>query len=107
MNKRFYGSTVATSSSPMARYLIVVAATVAMLVISTGPVPAAAQEHHHYKLIDIGTFGGPNNQGSLSGTGNYLINNRGMVTGSADTLVPDPFPPPFCFADCLVTHVFR
>jgi probable HAF family extracellular repeat protein len=78
-----------------------------MLVISVRPVPAAAQEHHHYKLIVLGTLGGPNDQGSESGTGNYLINNRGMVTGSADTLVPDPFPAACFFGDCLVAHVFR
>ena len=94
--------------APLGRYLLAVGATVGLLVTSALPVNAAPPPHHHYKLIVLGTLGGPNNEGSESGTGNYLINNRGMVTGSADTLVPDPFPP-FCFfvPDCLVAHVFR
>jgi probable HAF family extracellular repeat protein len=111
MNKRFYGSTVAIALSPMARYLIVVAAAVAMLVISAEPVPAAAQEHHHYKLIDIGTFGGPQsyvNPGSGNETNNeaMVLNSGGSVTGSADFSTPDPFPT-FCFnEDCFTAHAF-
>src|SRR5215472_3333538 len=93
--------------STLTNTLLGVSATVGLLVTSAIPVRAIAQEHHHYKLIVLGTLGGPSDQGSEGGTGNYLINNRGMVTGSADTLVPDPFPG-FCFfEDCLVTHVFR
>jgi probable HAF family extracellular repeat protein len=82
-----------------------------MLVISAGPVPAAAQEHHHYKLIDIGTFGGPQsevNPGSGNETGNYamVLNSGGSVTGLAETSTPDPFFPD-CFTDnCVIAHTF-
>ena len=59
------------------------------------PVSLAAQDkqdhhhkHHHYKLVDIGTFGGPasyiNNAAAL-GAPNQ-INNRGAVVGSAGSL---------------------
>src|SRR5712692_3092591 len=63
---------------------------------------------HHYKLIDIGTFGGP--QSSVTGEGNggsRVLNNHGTLTGYADTSTPDPFPD-FCFnEDCFVTHAFQ
>jgi probable HAF family extracellular repeat protein len=67
----------------LARYLIVVGATVAMLVISAGPVPAAAHEHHHYKLIVIGTLGGPY---SSSPT----LNASGVTVGWSATTIPMP-----------------
>src|SRR5215469_7297691 len=52
------------------------------------------QKHHHYKLIDIGTFGGP-----TSGTQDELkvLNRRGMVAGFADTATLDPNYPNSCF----------
>jgi probable HAF family extracellular repeat protein len=68
--------------------------------------------HHHYKLIDMGTFGGPQsyvNAGSGNEFGNFaqILNNRGTLTGSADTSTPDPFPS-FCFNDdCFVSHTFE
>jgi len=55
------------------------------------PVRLAAQDnrdphhkHHHYKLIDVGTFGGPNTNLITQGVGAQILNNRGIVTGSAD-----------------------
>ena len=68
--------------------------------------------HHHYKLIDMGTFGGPqsyldrDNGFEISGS-SPLLTNGGAVTGFADTNTPDPFAPNFCFEDCYVTHVFQ
>lgn len=42
--------------------------------------------HHHYKVVDLGTFGGPQ-----SGTQDELqvLNRRGMVAGGADTSIPN------------------
>jgi len=70
--------------------------------------------HHRYKLIDLGTFGGPRSYfspGSGNDIGQYshVLNERGEVAGLANTALPDPFPP-FCFdleGDCLVTHAFE
>ena len=73
------------------------------------PVCAAAQDnpsphhrsrHHQYKLIDLGTFGGPN---SYVPSLEVSINSQGTVIMQADTNIPDPFYPN-CFQDCLVNH---
>jgi probable HAF family extracellular repeat protein len=93
-------------------------AAATLLVISVLPNYLAAQgnetgksQHHHYKLVDIGTFGGPQshvNPGSGNDTGNYasVLNSRGEVVGWAETSTPDPFPA-FCFSDdCFVAHAF-
>jgi probable HAF family extracellular repeat protein len=65
-------------------------------------------QHHQYKLIDIGTFGGPNSRVPL---GEFVlvfpavINNHGAVVGGADTSSPDPY----CLdgAECYVAHAFQ
>src|SRR5215469_6840932 len=41
-----------------------------------------------YKLIDIPTLGGPSAQGPANGPGSQLINNAGVVAGTADTSIP-------------------
>jgi len=54
-----------------------------------------------YKLIDIGTLGGPSAHGPGNGPGAQLINNAGEVAGSADTSLP-------CNgANCPIGHGFR
>jgi probable HAF family extracellular repeat protein len=59
-------------------------------------------KHHHYKLIDLGTLGGPNSFVTFLGTN--TITPRGGVIGEADTPTPDPYAP-FCLqSDCLVNH---
>jgi probable HAF family extracellular repeat protein len=65
-------------------------------------------KHHHYKLIDIGTFGGPHSYGSVNGDGFQLLNNSGVVVSYADTALRDTNAPNHCFdPDCLVAHAFR
>jgi probable HAF family extracellular repeat protein len=62
-------------------------------------------EHHHYKLVDVGTFGGPTSYFSNGFDG--LLNNHGTAAGWADTPTPDPNPT-FCFnPDCFVSHAFQ
>ena len=59
------------------------------------------QQHTRYKLIDMGTFGGPNS--AFSNPDSRVINNRGTATGTADTSIPDPY----CLGDsCLLNHGF-
>jgi probable HAF family extracellular repeat protein len=84
--------------------LVVSASLCAALALSAG---LAAQEqkeekneHHHYKLIDMGTFGGPTS--GFSTPVSRVLNKRGTATGVADTPTPDPN----CFLDCMVVHAF-
>ncbi len=64
----------------------------------------AKKGHPRYKLVDFGTFGGPN---SYFIGGVPVLNNNGVVAGYADTPIPDPFPS-FCFnPDCYVSHAFQ
>jgi probable HAF family extracellular repeat protein len=104
----------------MKRYPSFKFTVITLLALLAAPFHLAAQEqmsaehpakHHHYKLVDIGTFGGPQgyvNPGSGNESGNYamVLNNRGAVAGWAETSTPDPFPA-FCFTDdCVVAHTF-
>ena len=85
-----------------------------LLIALTGPVSAAAQadtvqansaKHSRYKLIDLGTFGGPASYFSNGLDG--ILNDHGTAVGWANTSSPDPFDP-FCFApNCFVTHAFQ
>jgi len=54
----------------------------------------AAQKHHHYKLVVLGTLGGPQSYGD-AGHGAANITNQGTAAGVADTAIPDPFYPNF------------
>ena len=74
-------------------------AVIALFATLRAPVWLAGQEqqeqqlkHHHYKLIDLGTFGGPMSRND----GVYPpMNNEGTVIGMADTTTADPFYPNF------------
>lgn len=58
-----------------------------------------------YKLIDLGTFGGPASYFSNGLDG--ILNEPGTAVGWANTSMPDPVDP-FCFApNCFVTHAFQ
>jgi probable HAF family extracellular repeat protein len=65
--------------------------------------------HHHYKLIDLGTFGGP--QSTYYTFTDPRINNRGIASGSADTSMPNPYVgndnPLFFSSNPFVQHSFR
>jgi probable HAF family extracellular repeat protein len=99
------------------RVICVIMATLFALTI---PTPLSGQSnpgrkhwHHHYKLINIGTFGGPQNY--INGDDLLVpyigssqdINNAGALIGWADTSTLDPNPN-FCFnADCYTSHAFQ
>jgi probable HAF family extracellular repeat protein len=97
MKKLFRGGVVKKSLL----FLVSICSLCATLILP--PVSPAQQEkskHHRYKLIDMGTFGGPSSL--FSNPDSRVINNRGTATGVADTSIPDPN----CFFDCLVDHAF-
>jgi probable HAF family extracellular repeat protein len=82
-----------------------------LLIAATAPCNLSAQEaktaHARYRLIDLGTLGGPQSYLNIpSGSYARVLNNRGRVTGWTDTPAPDPFPD-VCFDDdCFIAHAF-
>ena len=59
------------------------------------PSPDHKPKHKKYKLIDMGTFGGPASYVGGNGPGSTFLTNQGIVGGSANTTIPD------------VSHAFR
>jgi probable HAF family extracellular repeat protein len=84
--------------------------TLTALAVAQLPTAAPLEHHHHprYRLIDLGTFGGPQSYvpNGLEITATRFLNNSGHVVGWADTSSSDPFPD-FCWdEDCFVGHAF-
>jgi len=82
------------------RWFVPIALTCGLLAASH----TSAQEQQakpHYKLIDLGTFGGPNSF-YFSAPVVQSVNNQETVAGAADTNLPDPT----CFEDCKILHAF-
>jgi probable HAF family extracellular repeat protein len=92
-------------------------AAAVMLAIVSVPLWLAAQDdanqhprpkHHQYKVVDLGTFGGPFS--TVTGF-THALTARGAVVGGADT--PAANPNPGCVnsvlgsADCNVNHAFQ
>jgi probable HAF family extracellular repeat protein len=82
------------------------------LIVSSLALPLATHadqqqknEHSRYKLIDLGTFGGPSS--GIISFNEQMINNQGTAIGVADTPVPDPFDPNCFAASCFVQHAFQ
>jgi probable HAF family extracellular repeat protein len=95
------------------RILTCITATTLFAAVAV-PGRLAAQEHQQnkqqarYKLVDLGTLGGPNSYTSVNGGGIPILNDAGIVSSSADTFMPDSNAPNLCFnPDCFLTHAFR
>jgi probable HAF family extracellular repeat protein len=70
---------------------------------------SASPQHAHYKLIDLGTFGGPQSYVNIPDNYASVLNDQGGLAGWADTSTPDPYPA-FCFNEeqpCYVSHAFQ
>jgi probable HAF family extracellular repeat protein len=59
-------------------------------------------KHHTYRLIDVGTLGGP--QSSFAVPASVTVNSGGIGTAIADTSIPDPYSPICLFISCFVAH---
>ena len=89
-----------------AMYLLAALAIPAALTAQDNSAQNNKPKHHHYKLIDVGTFGGPNAYLSYPLPGEVQLNRRGLVVGVADTPDPDPYSPN-CLVDCYLVHAFQ
>jgi len=106
------------NSTTLAVMLGLLAPLVAPILLTAQNIESHAQ-HHHYKVVDMGTFGGPSSYfNSLNLTDAFYFptvfyniaqvhNANGTFVGFADTATPDPYPS-FCYVpDCYVTHGFQ
>jgi probable HAF family extracellular repeat protein len=76
--------------------------TLSGMAMQDNPSPDHRHRHHQYKLIDLGTFGGPNSY--VPNFSLVSINSQGAVIVEADTTIPDPYYPNCFQPDCLVNH---
>lgn len=82
--------------------------TVALLTVLATSSQVLAQQPR-YKLINMGTLGGPASHVNVPDFGYAtVLNNHGTLAGWAETSTPDPYPD-FCFNDddCFVSQAFR
>jgi probable HAF family extracellular repeat protein len=80
---------------------IIAVTLLAALAIPAQLAAQRATKQPHYKLVDLGTFGGPNSF-YFSAPVVQSVNDGGTVVGGADTSLPDPT----CFKDCKILHAF-
>src|SRR5947207_14077940 len=90
---------------------LILATAIALLTVLVLSIPVAAQRIR-YKLVDLGTFGGPASYFTSPGIGpgSQVLSNRGMLAGKADTPIPDPNgtdPNSCAVPSCFDTHVVR
>ena len=88
-------------------YLFAALAIPAGMTAQDNPSQNHRHSHHQYKLIDIGTLGGPASYYSAQGVGSLILNERGAVAGYGDTPDPDPYFPNCFDNDCYLAHAFR
>lgn len=90
------------------------ATTLSLLATLAIPVYLAAQDtatqnhapkHHHYKLIDLGTLGGPNSSVTFGGYTSKTLDSQGTVVGFSDTSTTDPYC--LLYPDCFVNRSFQ
>jgi hypothetical protein len=86
-------------------FVIVLFAMTCAAAAQEAAAPAKSAQHHQYKLIDLGTLGGPSSFIPNPLTGAELTN-ASKVVGESDTLIPDPYTPNCLQSTCLVNHTF-
>jgi probable HAF family extracellular repeat protein len=99
-----------TNSSYCAGLFRAIVAATSLLPILLGAQSVAQTANANkirYKLVDLGTLGGPISYGSPNGYGFRILNDSGMVASYADLAVPDPNASFFCYADCFQAHAFQ
>ena len=90
------------------RVVIAISFVLLISLITQNTARAASARKIRYKLIDLGTLGGPISYGSPNGPGSRLLNSAGVVAASADTAAQDPLAAIFCYeSDCMVAHAFQ
>src|SRR5215831_14721684 len=95
------------------RPLMLAAMTLFVSVTTSGRLAAQDSKphakHQRYRLVDIGTFGGPQGNVNPEGNGGPYINHRGVVVGQTQNTTPlSPTQNTFlCFPGPNVNHAFK
>jgi probable HAF family extracellular repeat protein len=89
--------------APPANSLTTFAAKFALMCALAIPTIGLGQGHHHYKLIDVGTLGGPSSNVAVA----QIVTNHGTLVGAADTTTPDPNLPCLPCQSSFITHAFQ
>ena len=66
-----------TSQTRMTFVALVVVVLAAQLWLNASP---HSHKHPHYRVVDLGTLGGPLSYGSANGDGGRLLNDAGVVS---------------------------
>ena len=93
-------------------YVCLMTALLSTLALTVGTTAQSSQapvaKHHRYKVVDLGTFGGPSSSVNCC---EHQITARGVVVGSADTSAANPNPGcfngPLGVPDCNVSQAFQ
>src|SRR5690349_21351240 len=96
------GSFVRATTKGVILGSVIVGALAPPLMTHAGQPPTKGRAR--YKLIDLGTLGGPGS--SVTGP-SKILNPQGAVVGGADTANPDPFNPNCFSPGCFIQHAFR
>jgi probable HAF family extracellular repeat protein len=101
LRRRHVGNHLLPGRRIMKSRFLMVCGAMTCLAALTIPIRLDAQDsqakHHHYKLVDLGTLGGPNSgfqENFLDfafGAPVQVLSNQGTAIGNADTSTPDPF----------------
>ena len=86
-------------NSGTGRWITVLAIGAALLASSSASAQNNPVTHHHYKLVDMGTLGGPNS--SYGWPFGRNINSSGTAISEAESAIADPFAPN-CLQSCLI-----
>src|SRR5215470_5034525 len=72
------------------------------ITITTAQEAKPKAKHRRYRVVDVGTFGGPNADTLVPPPAAQILTNSGLFVGTAETKLADPFAPNCVDADCLV-----
>ena len=72
------------------------------ITITTAQEAKPKAKHHRYRVVDVGTFGGPNADTLVPPPAAQILTNSGLFVGTAETKLADPFAPNCVDSDCLV-----
>jgi probable HAF family extracellular repeat protein len=101
--------TVTDSGSPVAH----VSVPYTIAISNSSPATANArptEQHTRYRLVDLGTLGGPNSNTALpffEGVAVPSLSQLGTFAGQAESPTPDPFSPNCLNFDCYVSHAIK